>query len=432
MSTTFYVSIGGDDDTSDGSDQSTPFRTIKKAIERAQTAGDVVEILDQGTYAESNHIDVKNDNITLTHTASELGRPIIDYSGLGSNELFDLTQASSHAHEGFTLNGLEIKGNGTHALLETPSGNNNANGLTITDCFMYNLPKLQTFALNIESGHTAKILTSSFMFTPNNSRAIEIGTVAGSFLIENCFLSRSSNGGGGESIQSILRADDRTCQATASFCTFIFNDVERQVNVIENFPKVINCVVSSTIGTAVSGIDAVDHTFNVVNCGGGDFGFAFKNGSNASASAGTGDIVSAFTFINPESRGNTENVVADFGLDTGSVGIDQGTAFNNVSVDILGVSRPQNGSFDIGAFEFTTGGGGGGGGGTDEDFTTSNGAETFNLKFGSNSFVIHGTANKLITRRFNSDKDNRQAPYFITIPGPPTIRERNTSYKNET
>ena len=182
--------------------------------------------------------------------------------------------------KGFTLNSLEIKGNGSHALLETPSGNNNANGLTITDCFMYDLPKLQVFALNIESGQTARILTSSFMFTPNNSDAIELGTVAGSFLIENCFLSRSSAGGGSEAIQTILRAGDRTCQATASFCTFIFNDVERQVNVIENFPKVINCVVSSTLGTAVSGIDAVDHTFNLVNCGGQGVGeSAFRNGS---------------------------------------------------------------------------------------------------------------------------------------------------------
>ena len=425
-----YVSTSnGDDDSGDGT-QASPYASIKKGVEQATSDGMVVEIIDEGHYVENNHIDVPSSNITLTHTASNLGKPTIDYSGLSGEELFDLTNFSSTAHEGFTLHGLEIKGNGTHALLELPGGNNNANDLTITDCFMYNLPKLQSFGLNIESGHTVRILTSSFMFTPNNSRAIELGTVAGSFLIENCFLSRSSAGGGSEAIQAMLKAGDRTCQATASFCTFMFNDVVREVNVIDNFPKVINCVVSSTLGSAVSGIDAVDHTFNLVNCGGQGVGeSAFRNGSNVSASAASGDIVSAFTFINPVSRGNTENVVANFGLDTGSVGIDQGIAFNNVSVDIIGVSRPQNGSFDIGAFEFTTGGGGGGGGGT--NFTTSDGTE-INIKFGSNNFVMHHTANRLATRRFNSDKNNRQAPYFLTTPGPPTIRDRDTPYKNET
>jgi len=73
--------------------------------------------------------------------------------------------------------------------------------------------------------------------------------------------------------------------------------------------------------------------------------------------------------------------------------------------------------------------GGGGGGGT--SFTSNDGEETYGIKF-SSSFTIRGTANKLVTRKFNSDKDNRQAPYFLTTPGPPTIRERNTPYKNET
>ena len=137
---------------------------------------------------------------------------------------------------------------------------------------------------------------------------------------------------------------------------------------------------------------------------------------NVSQSAGTGDIESAFTFVNPTSRGVTEEVVANFALAEGSVGIDQGTDFNNVTIDIRGVARPQNGSFDIGAFEFAVGGGG------DDsiNFTTSDGTETYNLKFSSDTFVIRGTNNKLTTRRFNSDKDNRQAPFSITVPGPST------------
>ena len=63
---------------------------------------------------------------------------------------------------------------------------------------------------------------------------------------------------------------------------------------------------------------------------------------------------------------------------------------------------------------------------------TDDGSETYNRKFGSNSFELHATANKLATRGFIDNKDNRQAPFSVTVAGPSTIRERTTSYKNET
>ena len=114
----------------------------------------------------------------------------------------------------------------------------------------------------------------------------------------------------------------------------------------------------------------------------------------------------------------------DLKLQSGSPCIGTGKTIAAVTVDFAGTSR--SAPYDIGAFVFTSGGGGGG-----TSFTSNDGEETYGIKF-SSSFTIRGTANKLVTRKFNSDKDNRQAPYFLTTPGPPTIRERNTPYKNET
>ena len=58
--------------------------------------------------------------------------------------------------------------------------------------------------------------------------------------------------------------------------------------------------------------------------------------------------------------------------------------------------------------------------------------EECEINFGPNSLVMCHTANKLYTRRFAADEDNRQAPYSVTVAGPATIRRRDTPYKNET
>ena len=80
---TIYVAKSGDDGNS-GSTQSSPKLTIAAAVAAATNNRDIVEIIDEGTYAESQ-IVVAADGITLTHTGS--GRPIIDASGLGSKLL---------------------------------------------------------------------------------------------------------------------------------------------------------------------------------------------------------------------------------------------------------------------------------------------------------------------------------------------------------
>ena len=143
-----------------------------------------------------------------------------------------------------------------------------------------------------------------------------------------------------------------------------------------------------------------------------------------SESAGTGDLVTAPTFVDGTSKGNTFSVVQNYTLVEGSRGIDEGVTFNSIDVDIVGTFRPQGAGFDMGAFETIP-----------PYWQDDDNPETFSQKFGSNAFEIRATANKLKTQRFPRASENRQAPYFITIPGVPTLRGKVTGgkpYKNET
>ena len=94
-----------------------------------------------------------------------------------------------------------------------------------------------------------------------------------------------------------------------------------------------------------------------------------------------------------------------------------------MSVDILGVARPQGDEFDMGAFERVV-----------PYWQDADNGEDFSTKFGG-SFTIHSTANKLYTRAFPRSESIRQAPYYVTIAGPANIRGKTPGgkpYKAET
>ena len=141
----------------------------------------------------------------------------------------------------------------------------------------------------------------------------------------------------------------------------------------------------------------------------------FTTGEASTGASTTGLLNSNPLFVNEGAE------PPDLQLQTGSPCIGAGKTIAAVTVDFAGTSR--SAPYDIGAFAFAAGGG-------SINFT-GDGTQTYQRKFGSN-FLIHGTANKLATRKFNSDKNNRQAPYFISVSGPPTLRERSGSYKTET
>ena len=99
---TYYVAKTGND-SNGGTDITAPKLTIANAI-AATSNGDTVEIIDQGSYNEGN-IEIYNSTITITHTASALGRPKIYGTGLGGNSD---NRAFYVYGEFITYNGLEI------------------------------------------------------------------------------------------------------------------------------------------------------------------------------------------------------------------------------------------------------------------------------------------------------------------------------------
>ena len=161
----------------------------------------------------------------------------------------------------------------------------------------------------------------------------------------------------------------------------------------------------------IDGIVAYEYSNNLVYIPGGTSGDHFKT-----TSPGSGDGGSNLTGSDPLYT----NIQNDLTPQESSPLINAGTTIASVTDDILGESRPQGSSYDIGAYELVL-----------FVWDTTDGTPTYERKFGS-GFEIHGTANRLATRTFESGSLNRQAPYFVTIPGPANLRRRTTPYKNET
>ena len=143
MPNTFYVSDTNGNDGQSGESPGQATKTIGAALGKAGvTAGDTIEIIDEATYDDETFpLQIPVNNLTLTHTASQLGLPVIDASAATDTNPIKL-QVSSGAtmRTGFTLNGIEVKGSGhvnQQLLTIYAPGTNNANGLTITECFIY-------------------------------------------------------------------------------------------------------------------------------------------------------------------------------------------------------------------------------------------------------------------------------------------------------
>ena len=408
---TFYVNAtDGSDHTAVENDISKPFRTLTGAVDQATDSGDVVEITDEATYTLSSGvpITIRANNVTITHTASLLGRPVINAVARNNVHIMDLKNSGTKT--GLILNGLEIKGSGDTGMeLFQMNVSNNSDGIKITDCFMYDIGCISDRFL---SGETTTMIVSqsSFMFTDRNFGGFAVSANA-KFEISNCFLS------GTRQQNPLLQGNGTQTHSTASFCTLIYNLRTSAggsgVNVISGWGKAINCVVSAS-GHAIDGIDALDHSFNVVNV---TTGAPYLNGSDVSQSAGTGDQTDPITFLNNGTKGHTEAIVNNYALGAGSTGVDQGTSFDGITIDINNVSRPQGTAFDMGAFELLV-----------PYWQDDDNNERYSRKFGP-SLQIRATENKLLTRRFPRESLNRQAPFFVTVAGTAVLRERSGSYK---
>ena len=127
---TFYVSDTTGVDTDSGATPALAKKSLASVMTGSSiTDGDTIEILDEATYSEYN-ITIDIPNLTITHTASQLGRPKVDAQG--EDYMWD------HQTSGTTFNNIEMLGAANSIIKRGSYPDYGAHGqFHITDCFVH-------------------------------------------------------------------------------------------------------------------------------------------------------------------------------------------------------------------------------------------------------------------------------------------------------
>ena len=424
--TIYYVAKWGDDDSLTPTNPATPMLTIGAAMASASVDSNIVEIIDEGTYDEEN-IAIEADNVILRHTASHLGRPKL-YTSDAAAGWYAFTVGGSDGlgrHDGFTIIGLEIYDYYDAALnggLIFTYTSPRVNGLHLSGCFIHNVTRLSAENLGGSSAEPNRIEQSVMYFDHrSNDEKIQVNST-GHLEISNCLIT-SSGGSGGE--RSIINGN-QSPNVTASFSTFIHRGTHGPGNplrpVIENVSKVINCIVSASQvvganGGMSYGIQATEHSYNIVRTVSHNW---ITPGTTNSASQGTGELPNTDAlFIDDTVIGTGVSVAENYSIQSTSPARDAGITFDSIAVDITGTVRPQNGSFDIGAFEFVVAPV------PDPPFDPITPVAGFRYEADLTSRKILKASGDYA---YKYGQDNKQAPFSLTIPGVPTLRNRKTAY----
>lgn len=384
---TYYVAKTGNDANA-GTDPAAPKLTIGSAIGVASTTGDIIEITDEGTYSE-NQLNIFTNQLTIRHTASALGRPVIDSTG---GNYF----AYSYG-EFLTLVGLEIQGGAMYTLRK---GDADYDKFHLSGCFIHETPKLGSNIFNNTSGTPSTIKQSVLYF---DGTAAAISSENG-LEISNCLITASAG------TSPLLQGYSATTN-TASFSTFIHRGASNTGLIVAAWSKVIDCIVSGS----GKGIGSDDHTYNLLDVSGEDF----RNYADSSnGSAGTGDIIDTDPlFINGSAEGSAASIAGNYNLQSSSPAIDVGTAFDSITVDISGTTRPQGSDPDIGCFEFIS---------STPTWTDYGTEPTSNF---NGEYVTQGYTNLSSNHKFRNAANTKQAPFSLGIKGPINLRGRNKPYK---
>ena len=415
--TTYYVAKFGNDSNS-GLSGSGAKLTIQDALDEVSNE-DTVEIIDEGTYNEGD-LEFTEDNLTIRHTASWLGRPVISAVGIDAN---DAIRAFNVAGVNTTYIGLEITGFG----LDNSSGcvlhKGGGTGLEyhkfhMSGCFIHSCSILGgTSFANTDAGDPSTLKQCIMYFHPYNKvyKCIENGAT-GYMEISNCLITSSN----------VLYhlVEDYGARLTASFSTFInrtnlYNpdtDTLRSSGSIVRAGKVINCILSGS----GDGIASNDHTYNlvVVETSARSTGIPYLTLGETLGTTGSGDITGDDPgFIDGTLLGERNTVAASYNLQCTSVAVDAGVGYGSISLDITGTARPLCNTFDMGCFELIP-----------PDFCDYDTSPGPNIKDG---FVMQNYMNLSSNHvfRYCNDTKTGQAPFSIGTKGPQSVRGRNTPYK---
>jgi len=402
--TTYYVAKWGNN-SNNGLSGSGAYLTIDKALQTALTDGDTVEIIDEGTYGEGD-LGINADNLTLKHTASWLGRAVLDAEGIDANEAlrtFDVAGAN------VTYIGLEITGYGLGesdgCVIQKGGG---APGSSIyhqfhmSGCFIHNCSALgSNYFINNNASDPSTLKQCIMFIDPYHVYNCIDNT--GYMEISNCLITSST-------AKNFVINDSG--KLTASFSTFI--NRYSSTKPIVKAGKVINCIITGS----ASGIASNDHTFNVVDVT--LIPYLELDGETL-GTTGSGELTpgTAIEFLNGGSVGNEESIAFNYRLQETSPAIDAGQPYDGIAVDLTGTSRPQGptNGFDMGCYEYIS---------IPPEWTTYPPQEYLNL---SSDFTINNYKNISSGYKFKFSSTVRTIPLLFGLKGPMSIRNRNKPYK---
>jgi hypothetical protein len=349
----YYVAKAGNDSNA-GTAHGSPKLTITSAVGSAYgSAGNVVEIIDSGIYAEGD-IEIYSNPITVRATGSN--RPIMDGDTNNENYAF-VTYISGCVFQGLSMrqyddgiiNGFNAAGR----------------DFRLRDCVGHIVGGPQ----NIGGGGISEI---------HQCKIVSDGNAAFSVVSDSTVWFNNSVIASNKPGYPALKSATTYTNVTASFCTFIGsghdNSTARNWHLVDQVYKVINCIVTGS----GDGINASDSTYNVVHVGGDPFiTWTSDHYDGTARSAATGEVTGNPLFVSGSSSGivdsdsgtsgnqevlgdvdfGTQNYSGsqDYSLSSDSGPADgAGVAYNNITTDITGAARSDPPT--IGAYAFAAAG----------------------------------------------------------------------------
>lgn len=337
---TIYVkpaSLGGNDETGDGTTWATAYATPAKAFEHANTSGDVVAIM-QGTYTLTSSLinTTKTTNITVmggytgvdTDRVVDASNTIFEYAGTTTVRVL-ADYGAGLLFSGITFQNLQPEGSQYGIFVNIGVAGAN---LTLEDCVVKNF-------VNKAGLYVRGIFRFNMSATLNINRCQFIDCEEKSTAAHNAVITRNAGNAtiiiknsivkGTKTRPFITSAAAGTNSHTISNCNFVDNSAGAGVNLSTYFTTVIKNSIF----------------YNSSLSGGGTLNNSYYNGS-----------IGTFTATNSVLFSNASDVFSNetnFYPALTFAGMDNGdnTVVSEGDKDVAGNNRLVNSTVDIGAYE---------------------------------------------------------------------------------
>lgn len=133
FATTYYVNAATGNDTNNGTSSSTPFQTIQKGLDKANSPGDII-LVSAGTYKQNlvwKFSGTNANKISIQKNGS--GTVYIKSADASATAILDITNLSNIIIEGFTFTRDNAKNNAQGILINS-SGNISMQNIEIKNC----------------------------------------------------------------------------------------------------------------------------------------------------------------------------------------------------------------------------------------------------------------------------------------------------------